>query len=110
MRIASDRALKVLFLIRSLSYGGAERQLVLLARGLSERGHDVAVALFYSGGPLEKDLCEAGIRIRPLNKGGRWEVFGFLFRLTQILREERPDVLHSYLWGANLMTAFLKPL
>jgi glycosyltransferase involved in cell wall biosynthesis len=106
----SDRTLKVLFLIRSLNYGGAERQLVLLARGLSQRGHDVAVALFYSGGPLEKDLREAGVRIRPLYKGGRWDTIGFLFRLTQVVREEWPGVLHSYLWGANLMTAFLKPL
>lgn len=110
VKMRPDRALKVLFLIRSLSYGGAERQLVLLARGLSERGHDVAVALFYSGGPLEKDLREAGVRIRPLYKGGRWDVVGFLFRLTQVVREERPEVLHSYLWGANLMTVFLKPL
>ena len=38
--------MRILFLIRSLEVGGAERQLVLLANGLARRGHQVAVAVF----------------------------------------------------------------
>ena len=102
--------MKICFLLRSLNYGGAERQLVLLAKGLRERGHDVVVATFYSGGPLEKELREAGVRIRPLQKRGRWDVPVFLFRLARVLREERPDILHSYLTDQNLVAGLLKPL
>ena len=47
---------------------------------------------------------DAQVRVRPLNKRGRWEVFGFLIRLIQVLREERADILHGYLHDANLMT------
>ncbi len=102
--------MKILFLFRSLYVGGAERQLVVLSKGLRERGHDVVVALFYSGGPLEKELLNARVRIRALDKRGRWDVFGFFVRLTQVLREERPDILHSYLFDPNLVTLMLMPL
>lgn len=99
--------MKILFLTRSLNCGGAERQLVLLARGLHQRGHDVAVALFYSGGPLEADLREASVRILPLNKRGRWDLLGFLTRLVRTVLHERPDLLHGYI--GNLMTLLVKP-
>ena len=102
--------MKILFLFRSLYSGGAERQLVVLSKGLRERGHDVVVAIFYSGGPLEKELSEARVRIRALNKRGRWDLLGFFVRLIQVLREERPDILHSYLFDPNLVTLMLKPL
>jgi hypothetical protein len=36
----------ILFLARSLDRGGAERQLVVLDKGLTYRGHAVAVAVF----------------------------------------------------------------
>ena len=102
--------MKICFLLRSLNYGGAERQLVLLSKGLLQRGHDVVVATFYSGGPLEEELREAGVRIRPLHKQGRWDVLTFLFRLTRVVREERPDVLHGYLGDPNNVSVVLKPL
>lgn len=102
--------MKILFLLRSLTYGGAERQLVLLSKGLLQRGHDVAVMTFYSGGPLEQELLEAGVRIRPLHKQGRWDVLTFLFRLTRVVREERPDILHGYLGDPNNFSVLLKPL
>lgn len=34
---------KILFFTRSLDAGGAERQLLVTAKGLSDLGHDVAV-------------------------------------------------------------------
>ena len=101
--------MKILFLIRSLNCGGAERQLTLLSKGLRERGHEVVIGIFYSGGPLEKELWEARVRIRPLNKRGRWDMIRFFMRLMQVVREERPDIVHSYLDESNLLTVFLKP-
>ena len=103
----SEHHMKILFLTRSLNAGGAERQLVLLARGLQQRGHDVAVALCYSGGLLEADLREASVRILPLNKRGRWDVLGFLTRLVRTVLHERPDLLHGYI--GNLLTLLAKP-
>ncbi len=97
----------ILFLIRSLHYGGAERQLVVLARELHQRGHKVSVAVFYRGGPLEAYLKDASVRMISLNKRGRWDVVGFLVRLIRTVRSERPDVLYAYI--VDLMTVFVQP-
>ena len=99
--------MKVLFLTRALNVGGAERQLVVLARGLRKRGHEVAVAVFYPDGVLEGELKEAGIPILSLAKRGRWDVVGFVLRLIHLVRCYRPDVLHSYI--SNLVTVVVQP-
>jgi glycosyltransferase involved in cell wall biosynthesis len=100
--------MKVVLLIRSLGIGGAERQVVELARGLSALGVIVRVISFYPGGALRAKIEEAGIPIADLGKRGRWDVFPFLLRLAKTLRRERPDVLYSLLPVANIVAAALK--
>lgn len=100
----------ILFLARSLDRGGAERQLVVLAKGLVRRGHSVAVALSYGGGVYETELSEAGVRVINLEKKDRWDLLPFLRRLVRTVRAERPTVLHSYLGLPNILAAALKPL
>src|SRR5262245_35946132 len=102
--------MKIVFLIRSLTFGGAERQLIVLARGLHARGHDVHVGVFYAGGPLEAELHAAGVPVTVLDKGGRWDLVGFLFRLARFLRKERPQVLHGYLGASNSLGVLMRPL
>ena len=65
---------------------------------------------FYPGGDLEQELHDAKIPLRSLNKRGRWDAFGFLWRLVQLIRNEKPQVLHGVLVVPNIMTAFLKPI
>lgn len=101
--------MRICFLIRSLHYGGAERQLVELARGLKGRGHMVTVLSFYSEGPLGEDLRAAGIDWSPLGKGGRWDMLPFLLRLVRRVRALRPDVLHSYATVPNVVAAVAAP-
>jgi glycosyltransferase involved in cell wall biosynthesis len=102
--------LRIVFLIRSLGYGGAERQLVVLASGLRRRGHTVSVLTFYPGGELEPDLRSAGVRVRSLEKRGRWDVAAFLANLRRAVREESPNVLHGYLGMPNIVAGATRPL
>jgi glycosyltransferase involved in cell wall biosynthesis len=99
---------KILFLIRSLEVGGAERQLVNLARTLSAQGHAIGVAVFRSGGELAAGLEGSGVRVHDLQKRGRWDLFGFVGQLVRLVRKERPDILHGYLVTANLLTLVCK--
>jgi len=101
-------AIKVLFLTLSLNRGGAERQLVLLAQGLYKRGHDVSVAVFNPNGPFEKDLKEYGIPVITLNMRRRWTIINSIMLLIKVLRSQKPDILHSYLGGPNILTILLK--
>ena len=93
---------RVVFLIRSLGVGGAERQLIEVARGLRSRGLGVAVATFYDGGRWHQELLDAGIEVVPLGKRGRWDVLGLLLALWRLVRRFRPDIIHGYMDFANL--------
>src|SRR4051794_12025429 len=86
---------KVLYVIPSLDYGGAARQLGLLAAGLPRDRFEPRVCVLGRDGPLGTPLRAAGVPV---------EVLGWTrsfdprppWRLRQILRDFRPDVLH--LW------------
>jgi glycosyltransferase involved in cell wall biosynthesis len=95
---------RVLFLIRSLGRGGAERQLVALATGLRRDGWDVAVACFYAGGAFQRELERGDVPVIDLRKRGRWDVAGFLWRLWRALRQFQPDIVHGYLTVGNLLS------
>jgi glycosyltransferase involved in cell wall biosynthesis len=109
LKLNTNSLIKLVFLVRSLDYGGAQRQLVTLARALDKDRFDVTVISFYSGQPLEKELEHSGVRLISLNKRGRWNVLGFLLRLIRQVRVIRPDVVHGYLDIPNLLALFLKP-
>lgn len=98
--------MRILFLIRSLEAGGAERQLVLLANGLARRGHDVGVAVFYPGGVLERQLD--GPELFSLEKKGRWDLVGFWRSFRKCLHAFGPEVLHGYLGTANNLSVLAK--
>lgn len=107
---ATGDRVKIVLLIRSLERGGAERQAVMLARGLRDAGVDVCVMVFYGGGAFERDLERAGIRQVVLGKSGRWDVVAFLQRLVRELRREKPDVVYGFMGTPNLLTVALRPL
>ncbi len=101
---------KIVFLIRSLNYGGSERQLATLVKALDKQYFDITVLCFYAGGSLslDQELKDSGIPIICLDKQGRWDLFGFFWRLVQHLQRIHPDVLHGYIGIPNLLTIFLK--
>jgi glycosyltransferase involved in cell wall biosynthesis len=101
--------MRIALLIRALDVGGAEAQLVLLAKGLAVRGHEVAVLCFYGGGPLESELQVPGVTLYDLAKRGRKELLRFELRLIKQLRKFRPDVIHGFQGPPNIMAMFARP-
>ncbi|MHC8598989.1 glycosyltransferase [Arenicellales bacterium IMCC55707] len=88
--------MNILFFIRSLGSGGAERQLVNLAIGLKSRGHEISVVTMYSGGVFEDLLSANNISTYCLEKARRWQILSPLIRLQKILKIVQPDIIHSY--------------
>lgn len=99
----ADSPMHVLFLIRSLELGGAERQLVELAKRMNRRRFTVTVGVFYGGGPLASELLAAGISVISLDKGGRWDLVPLIARLVRLIAERGVDVIHSYGGTSNLL-------
>ena len=103
-----DSMSRILFLIRSLGVGGAERQLTVTAAGYAKRGHEVVVVTFYGGGALETELLEAGVRVINLNRSSRWSLVRFLRKLIDVLRRESPDIVYSFLSASNIFATLAK--
>jgi glycosyltransferase involved in cell wall biosynthesis len=100
--------MQITFLIRSLSYGGAQRQVIALANGLAKRGHAVCVVVYYPGGELEGRLNLA-VPLHVLYKRRRWDFASFYTNLHVRFREEKPDIVYSFLASANVLSVSLKP-
>ncbi len=92
--------LNVLQLIPTLDRSGAEKQMVLLARGLPRDRFRVAVAPLTRLGPLEADLRAAGIPVTPIGKRFKLDPIA-LARLVGLLRARRFDVLQTWIFAAN---------
>ena len=101
--------MKIAFLVRSLDYGGMERQLISLAKGLRELSHSVVVVVFYANGDLEKELRATGVSVQILGKEGRWDILRFFRQLLRILDKENPDILHGFLTVPNILAILSKP-
>src|SRR5260370_1784340 len=97
--------IKIALIIRSLDPGGAERQLLALARSLDKSRFETTIVSLYSGGILEREVEDFGVRLISLDKDGRWDLPQFLKRLFHELRKLRPDVIYSYLDIPNLIAA-----
>jgi len=100
---------KILFFIRSLNAGGAERQLVVTAKGLAERGYKVTVLTFYSGGFYANEFYDTKVQLLSLHKKGRWDLLVFFYRLFMVLRQQAPDVIYSYMGVANIFAVLFRP-
>lgn len=92
--------LKVLQLIPTLDRSGAEKQMVLLARGLPRARFQVEVATLTRLGPLRVELEEAGIPVTALGKRFKLDPLA-LARLVQFLKTRQFDVVQTWIFAAN---------
>jgi glycosyltransferase involved in cell wall biosynthesis len=96
--------IRLLFLIRSLGQGGAERQLIELVRGLDKSRFDVTVVTLYDKGELLAELRSIpSVRVESLRKRSRWNVIAPLWRLARLLRTLRPQIVHGQMDTGNLL-------
>ena len=91
---------KVLFFTDTPIYGGAERQMIDLAKFTNPENYQVSVA-FTDNQPLdqvEKELRESNIPVFRLKSKHKHDP-SILFELKKIIKEVEPDILHLHLWN-----------
>jgi len=87
----------------ALGVGGAEQQLLELARGMDRsRFKPIIVTLSpFPQGQLEREARAAGLEVLSLNRRSRFDL-GALWRAFRLLRQRRVDVVQPYLTPATL--------
>jgi len=105
-----ESRIKLLLLIRRLSFGGAERQLVNLAMGLAKRGHKVVIVTYYPNGELEQQCIGLNLEIICLEKKGRWDLLGYIIRLARCINASKPDICYSFSSSTNVILYFATSL
>lgn len=105
--------MKILYIITSLGYGGAERVVTDLAKTLHARGHQVQVISISSDVPLGAELKQCGIAFRSLEFAGTIyslaQIVKLLPKLRAIICEFAPAVIHSHLYAADCFVRLAAP-
>ena len=101
---------RLLFLITSLAYGGAEIQVKDLSLRLQQRGWDVGVVSMCPPEALVDELKQGGVFVESLDMPrGRPDPRGVL-KLGQLIRQHRSQIIHSHMVHANLLARVTHPL
>ena len=98
--LAPAGRIKILYVIGQLSRGGAERQTAELVKRLPRDLFEPVVCCLRGRDVLSDEMEDAGVRVIYLGKK-RGVLSGATLRLANLIRRERPAVLHSYLFSAN---------
>lgn len=100
---AAARPLRIVHVLHSHGYGGAERHALTLMSGLRARGHE----LLYAGPQdawLTRECRSAGIATEHLRMSGLFDLPSYL-RLRGLLRSWGADVVHGHLVRASRYAA-----
>ena len=98
--------MKILFCVRSMHGGGAERVAATLSSAWAERGDEVTLLATYSGrGKCVYDL-HPDVKVRWLadepGMTGKLKALRKPLLLRQVLKQEQPDVIVSFLTNVNV--------
>jgi len=100
--LATQRRLNVLYVAVGLGIGGTEGQIRDLVTNLNQSRFDCMVCALKGDGQIAKELAAGGVKVRLLKGRGFWDL-RVLWRLVQLIREFRPDIIHSFLPPANVV-------
>ena len=101
--------MKILFLITGLGVGGAERQVCDLADKFAQKGHFVKIVSLVA--KIETGVLprEQSVEVQYLDMSKN--LFSFLsvcLKLKDIINVFKPDVVHSHMFHANIVTRVLR--
>jgi len=98
--------MKIAFVITGLGVGGAEKVVTSLADALVQKGHEVII-VYLTGSALVLPV-NPDIRIIDLEVNSIKGMIFAYFKLRQILLDFKPDVVHSHMVHANILTRLLR--
>jgi glycosyltransferase involved in cell wall biosynthesis len=99
----TKRPSSVCFLVTRIELGGAQTQILALAKVLIHRGWQVSVVSMRRPSALVDQFADLGVSVHSLDMPRRIPDPRALIRLTRFLRATKPDVLHCHMYHANIL-------
>jgi len=113
-------AIKIFYLTTDTKIGGTEQMLLTLLNRLDKKRYSTFLCAIKPGGPLIEEAKKVGVRgecllKEPKEPGGLliekiinrifWFARFFLipFKLASLIKREKPDILHTFLFHANIL-------
>lgn len=101
--------MKILFIITGLDTGGAERQVCNLADALSDKGYLVKIVSLIERKETGVIPRSSSVHIIYLNMTKSVvSFFPTYLKLKKVIGDFQPDVVHSHMFHANLLSRLLK--
>lgn len=94
---------RIVYVITGLGMGGAETQVCKLADKLSMLGHEVTIVYLFGDkvvSPTNQNIHVIGLNL----KRNLYSLLTTLKELHSLLRNIEPDVVHSHMYHANILT------
>lgn len=91
--------------ITGLYTGGAERMLSQLVLAQHDHAPGLFVVSLLPGGPSFERLVRAGVPVVDLGMKRGWPSIRAVWRLTTLIRREKPNVIQSWMYHADLIAA-----
>lgn len=95
--------LKLVFIITGLSTGGAEMMLFKVLKFLDRQRFEPYVISLTSEGELAPQISELGISVHCLQTKSGLTVVRAFFRLIRLVKSIQPDIVHTWMYHADLM-------
>jgi glycosyltransferase involved in cell wall biosynthesis len=99
---ANPRRIKVLHLITSLEVGGAQHGMLIGLPRFESDQYEHIVCSIMDRMQMASQFRAAGIEVRSLGLRRKMDL-GVALRLRTLLKELRPDILHTYLLHGNVL-------
>jgi GalNAc-alpha-(1->4)-GalNAc-alpha-(1->3)-diNAcBac-PP-undecaprenol alpha-1,4-N-acetyl-D-galactosaminyltransferase len=100
-----NRLLKIAFVIDDLGYGGAQRQLSILAPALKGLADPRVYCLSERVDPFAQRIARQGVPVTTFRRRGNVD-FGRLEALRKRLSEDGADIVHGFLDASNVYATY----
>ena len=103
--------MKIVYIIQNLMHGGAEMQLLSVAEAQLKLGNKVKIiTLFEPEDYFYNKLDQLKIELNSFNLTGIGRLPSTIIGIRKILKEFRPDIVHSHMYHSNVIARLIYPI
>jgi len=95
-----EEKIKIIYIITSLNFGGAEKMLLDLVKYLDKERFEVKVATVVGGGAMVDDFRKVGVEVKIFQKKSKLGL-GVVWQIYKYLKKEKPQIVHTHLFGGD---------